>query len=257
MTPTSGGPPLLAGKLALVTGAGSGIGRAISIAYAQAGAAVVLTDRNQPLCEETMTQIRSFGVDCKSYALDVTDAQAAARLAEQLRSEVGCINVLVNNAGIMIREGVDSPNVHHNVRRTMEVNYFGTFNLIHAFLPALRQSRGCIINIASVAALSGSRNAVGYSASKGAIKMLTQSMTADLAEDGIRVNAIAPGVTHTPMTEVTRQDPKRLAGFLARIPARRVGQPEEIAAVAVFLASDMASYVNGVLLPVDGGFHAV
>jgi meso-butanediol dehydrogenase / (S,S)-butanediol dehydrogenase / diacetyl reductase len=179
------------------------------------------------------------------------------RLAEQVSKEVGDVQVLVNNAGIMIREGVDSPNVQANVRRTMEVNYFGTFNLIHAFIPALRRSRGCIVNIASVAALSGSPNAVGYSASKGAIKMLTQSMTADLAEDGIRVNAIAPGVTHTAMTEVTRQNPKRLAAFLARIPARRVGQPEEIANVAVFLASDLASYVNGVLLPVDGGFQAV
>jgi meso-butanediol dehydrogenase / (S,S)-butanediol dehydrogenase / diacetyl reductase len=248
---------LLAGKLALITGAGSGIGRAISLAYAQAGARVILTDQSLAHCEEALAEAQSVRAECVSFALNVTDENAAAQLAERLERDVGNLDILVNNAGIMIREGVDSPNVHSNVRRTMEVNFFGTFNLIQAFIPSLRRSRGCIINIASVAALSGSRNAVSYSASKGAIKMLTQSMTADLAEDGIRVNAIAPGVTHTAMTEVTRQDSKRLAGFLSRIPARRVGQPEEIASVAVFLASDMASYVNGVLLPVDGGFQAV
>jgi meso-butanediol dehydrogenase/(S,S)-butanediol dehydrogenase/diacetyl reductase len=249
--------PLLLNKLALVTGAGGGIGSAISMAYARAGARVILTDRAVEACDLALVQARTYRADCLAFALDVTDFDAVAALAERLGAEVGDIDILVNNAGVMIREGVDSPRVRENVRRTMEVNFFGTFHLMQAFIPALRHTRGCIINIASVAALNGSRNAVGYSASKGAIKLLTQSMAADLGPDGIRVNAIGPGVTHTAMTDATRNNPERLARFLARIPAGRIGQPDEIAGAAVFLASDLASYVNGVLLPVDGGLHAV
>jgi NAD(P)-dependent dehydrogenase (short-subunit alcohol dehydrogenase family) len=165
--------------------------------------------------------------------------------------------VLVNNAGLMIRDGVDSPRVHESVRRLMDVNYFGTFNVLHAFLPALRRTRGCVVNIASGAALNGLPGCVGYSPSKGAVKLLTQAMTADLARDGIRVNAVAPGVIETSMTESTRNDPERLGRFMARIPAGRLGRPEEIAGPAVFLASDLASYVNGVTLPADGGRQAV
>jgi len=249
--------PLLAGKLALVTGAGSGIGRAICAAYAQAGARVIATDVDLRACEGTLARVRELGADGLAYALDVTDAGAAFALAERVGRDAGDVDVLVNNAGVIIREGLDSPRVEANARRMMEVNYFGAFHAIRAWLPALRRRRGCVVNVASGAALSGLPGTVGYSASKGALKMLTQSMAADLAGDGIRVNAVAPGIVDTPMTDATRGDPERLACFLARIPARRVGRPEEVAGPALFLASDLASYVNGVTLPVDGGRQAV
>lgn len=249
--------PLLQGRLALVTGAASGIGRAISVAYAQAGADVIVTDRNVESCAETLALVQSHRAASRAFALDVADAAAAAALAARIASEVGDIDVLVNNAGVIIREGIDSPQVHANVRRLMEVNYFGTFNAIHAWLPALRRTRGCIINIASGAAFTAQAGVVGYSASKGAVRLLTQSMAADLGPDGIRVNAVAPGVIETPMTEATRNDPERLRRFLARIPLQRLGQPEEIAGPAVFLASDLASYVNGFTLVADGGKQAV
>lgn len=249
--------PLLAGKLALVTGAGSGIGRAICAAYAQAGARVIATDVDLRACEGTLARVRELGADGLAYALDVTDAGAAFALAERVGRDAGDVDVLVNNAGVIIREGLDSPRVEANARRMMEVNYFGALHAIRAWLPALRRRRGCIVNVASGAALSGLPGTVGYSASKGALKMLTQSMAADLAGDGIRVNAVAPGIVDTPMTDATRGDPERLARFLARIPARRVGRPEEVAGPALFLASDLASYVNGVTLPVDGGRQAV
>ncbi len=249
--------PLLAGKLALVTGAGSGIGRAICAAYAQAGARVIATDVDLRACEGTLARVRELGADGLAYTLDVTDAGAAFALAERVGRDAGDVDVLVNNAGVIIREGLDSPRVEANARRMMEVNYFGAFHAIRAWLPALRRRRGCIVNVASGAALSGLPGTVGYSASKGALKMLTQSMAADLAGDGIRVNAVAPGIVDTPMTDATRGDPERLARFLARIPARRVGRPEEVAGPALFLASDLASYVNGVTLPVDGGRQAV
>lgn len=249
--------PLLKGKLALVTGAASGIGRAICIAYAQAGAKVIVTDRQIEACAETLALVQRHSPASRAFALDVTDAAAAAALAARIGSEVGDINVLVNNAGVIIREGIDSTQVHANVRRLMEVNYFGTFNAIHAWLPALRRTRGCIINIASGAAFTAQAGVVGYSASKGAVRLLTQSMAADLGPDGIRVNAVAPGVIETPMTEATRADPERLRRFLIRIPLQRLGQPEEIAGPAVFLASDLASYVNGFTLVADGGKQAV
>jgi len=235
---------LLTGKLALVTGAASGIGLAICEAYAAAGADVIRTDRTAP----------AGGL--LSYALDVTDSQACAALAQAVQAQAGHIDILVNSAGILVREGIDSPRAHAIVRDVMDVNLHGTFNVIHAFLPHLRATRGCVINIASGAALRAQAGCAGYSASKGAVKMLTQTMAADLGKDGIRVNAIAPGVIDTPMTQATRNDPARLNRFLSAIPLGRIGLATEIAGPAVFLASGMASYVNGVTLLVDGGAQA-
>ncbi len=249
---------LLENKLALVTGAASGIGRAIAVAYANAGARVIVTDRSQAACDSALGEVRAVksAQGAWAFALDVTDEQACASLAERVGQEIGAIDVLVNSAGILVREGIDSPRAQQIVRDVMNVNLFGTFNVIHAWLPALRAQRGCIINIASGAALRAQAGCVGYSASKGAVKMLTQTMAADLGKDGIRVNTIAPGVIETPMTEATRSDHERLNRFLAGIPLRRIGQPEEIAGPAVFLASSLASYVNGVCLLVDGGAQA-
>jgi NAD(P)-dependent dehydrogenase (short-subunit alcohol dehydrogenase family) len=249
---------LLEDKLALITGAASGIGRAIAVAYASAGARVILTDRNASDCEAALAEVRAVphAHDARAFGLDVTAATACTELAERLAREVGPIQVLVNSAGILVREGIDSPRAQDIVRDVMDVNLFGTFNAIHAWLPALRQTRGCVINIASGAALRAQRGCAGYSASKGAVKMLTQSMAADLGKDGIRVNAIAPGVIETPMTQATRDNPTRLAGFVAGIPLGRIGHAREIAGPAVFLASELASYVNGVCLLVDGGAQA-
>ena len=162
--------------------------------------------------------------------------------------------MLVNNAGILIREGLDSPRAAENWRRVLDVNLNGSFNMIHAFL---RATRGVIINVGSIASFAGVGAALGYSPSKGGVKMLTQSLARDLAADGIRVNAIAPGVIETPMTASTREDPAKLASFMQRIPLGRVGQPDDLVGPVVFLASSMARYVTGVSLPVDGGFLAV
>ena len=247
---------LLAGQLALITGAASGIGRAIALQYAKAGARLLLTDRRGADCEKTADDIRAEQGQAWVFDLDITDVAACQRLAQCAGAEIGQIGVLVNNAGILIREGIDTANAHEKFRTVFDVNVMGGFNVLHAFLPALRATRGCVINIASGAAFIAQSGCIGYSGSKGAVKMLTQSMAVDLAPDGIRVNAIAPGVIDTPMTDATRNDPNRLAAFLRRTPLGRIGQPDEIAQPALFLASSMASYVTGVTLPVDGGVLA-
>jgi NAD(P)-dependent dehydrogenase (short-subunit alcohol dehydrogenase family) len=248
-------PQLLKDSLFLVTGAGQGNGRAIAAGVASTGARVIVTDMRQDTAEAVANEIRSGDGKAWAYQLDVTEA-ACTELAQRVEREVGPANVVVNNAGIIIRETIDSPKAPENWRRVMDVNVNGVFNVVRAWLPSLRETRGNIINVASIASFVGVGSTLGYSPSKGAVKMFTQALARDLASDGIRVNAIAPGVIETPMTTSTREDPNRLVGFMTRTPLGRVGQPEELVGPVIFLASSMASYVNGVILPVDGGFLA-
>ena len=248
---------LLAGKRALVTGAGQGNGRAIALGLAAHGADIVASDIDLVGAERTAADLRASGSKALAFRLDVTDAAACHALAQTISRDIGEISILINNAGIIIREGLDSPRAAENWRRVLDVNLTGVFNVTHAFLPTLRKTRGAIVNLGSIASFVGVGDTLGYSPSKGGVKLLTQALARDLARDGIRVNAIAPGVIETAMTEVTRNDPARLAGFVGRTPLGRVGQPEELVGPVVFLVSEMASYVSGVTLPVDGGFLAV
>jgi NAD(P)-dependent dehydrogenase (short-subunit alcohol dehydrogenase family) len=245
---------LLTGQLALVTGAGQGNGRAVAIGLARAGARVIVTDVRADTAEETAAGIRSLGEQAWAFALDVTSIDGCAVLAQHVRQEIGPVSVIINNAGIIIREGIDSPRAHDNWRRVLDVNLNGSFNVVHAWLPALRETRGCIINLGSIASCVGISGQLGYSPSKGAVKLFTQTLARELAVDGIRVNAIAPGVIETPMTESTRNDPHRFASFMQRTPLGRVGQPDELVGPVVFLASRMATYISGVTLAVDGGY---
>lgn len=249
-------PPVLGGRVAPVTGAGQGNGVAIAQGLAQAGAQVVVTDLNGDNAQAVAAQIRADGGQAWAWQLDVTDSLACERVANQVAEAAGDVSVLVNNAGIIIREGMQSPLAATHLARTLDVNVMGSFLPTQAFLSALKASRGTVINVASIAASAGIAQAAGYSPSKGAVKLMTQALAVELAPHGIRVNAIAPGVIETPMTAHTRQAPERLGKFMARTPMARVGQPQELIGPVVFLASDMASYVTGVTLPVDGGFLA-
>ena len=246
----------LQGRVAVVTGAGSGIGAASARALAGAGARVLLADRDGEAAEAQAAALRQAGADAHAAPLDVTDGAAIRALAERVGQDWGDTSVLVNCAGVLVRRGIDDPEAEVIVRQVMDVNLHGAFAMVRAFLPALRRTRGSVVNIASGAAFAAQAGCAGYSASKAALHMMTCTLAVDLGADGVRVNGVAPGVIETPMTAATRSDPKRLAGFLARTPAHRLGQPEEVAAAVLFLASPLASYINGTTLPVDGGFLA-
>ena len=255
--PNSVAPRLLEGRLALITGAGQGNGRTLALGLAQAGARVIATDINASAVQETATLVQAQGGEAWSFALDVTSLSACEALAARVGTEIGNVDLLVNNAGIIIREGISSPNAASNWRKTVDVNLNGTFNVTLAWLPAIKVTKGSIVNVASIAAYAGQGASLGYSPSKGAIKMFTQSLAQELAPVGVRVNALAPGVIETPMTAATRENPSRLQSFMGRIPMGRLGQTEDLVGPVIFLASDMSRYITGITLPVDGGFLAV
>ncbi len=248
---------LLAGRLALVTGAGQGNGAAIAKGLAREGARVIVTDIALPSAENTAAEIRATGGEAWAYLLDVADVDACRELVKTVTEALGDVSLVVNNAGICPRHDIDSPDLERFWAAAMDVNLKGTLNVSVAFLPALRATKGAIVNIASIAAFVSTATSVSYPTSKAAVRMLTQTMAHELAKDGVRVNAIAPGTFATPMTEATRFNPERSERFLTRIPMGRYGEPDELVGPVVFLGSAMSSYVTGTTVVVDGGYLAL
>ena len=244
---------LLDGKLALITGAGSGIGEAIARAMAEAGARVIVVDVNAEGATRVATEI---GAKATAYPLDVTDRAACDVLAARVKHAHGAISVLVNNAGIIRRGKVDAPDARQDWDATLAVNLDGPYNVTTAFLAQLKATRGSVINIGSVQSFVALPNSAAYTTSKGGVRALTKALAIELSPLGIRVNAIGPGMIATPLNARARENPDYMKSFQHRIPLGRLGEPHDIAGPAVFLASDMARYVTGVTLPVDGGFLA-
>jgi NAD(P)-dependent dehydrogenase (short-subunit alcohol dehydrogenase family) len=244
---------LLEGRIALITGGGSGIGQGIARGMAAAGAIVLVADVNAAGAERVA---REIGGGARAYTLDVTDREACDGLASAVRRDVGAISVLVNNAGIIRRGKMTDPDTRAHWDATMAVNLDGPYNVTTAFMSQLVETKGSVINIGSVQSFVALPNSAAYTTSKGGMRALTKAMAIELSPEGVRVNAIAPGLIATPMNEAARQDPDYMRNFQNRIPLGRIGEPADIAGVAVFLASDLARYVTGVTLPVDGGFLA-
>jgi NAD(P)-dependent dehydrogenase (short-subunit alcohol dehydrogenase family) len=245
---------LLKGKLALVTGAGGGLGSAISLGFAREGARVIVADIDLSRADATAERIRAAGGEAWSVALDVCDRAAVQACAADLEGRIGSIDMLVNNAGISGRARIDDPQATEVWDRLIEVNLQGLFNVTHAFVPALKKTRGCIVNLSSIVAFVSGISSAGYVASKGAVRSLTQVLARELAPFGVRANAVAPGLMLTEMVAPQLAVPGGTDWYMKRAPMARGGEVEEIVGPVVFLCSPMASYVNGVVLPVDGGF---
>jgi 2-keto-3-deoxy-L-fuconate dehydrogenase len=247
-------------KVALVTGAGSGIGAAISKLFASVGAHVYVTDRAEGSGREIVHQIADEGGRAEFAQLDIAELSQCAAVANRVLADHGRLDVLVNNAGIgnvgtMVTTEVD------DLDGIYSVNVRGTFLITKAFLPAMLERRsGSIVNIASIAGLVAVKDRLAYTVTKHAVVGLTRAMALDHARDGIRVNAICPGRVATPWVEARLKeypDPqKAYEEMCSTQPMGRMGKPEEIAAAALYLASDEAAFVTGAMLTPDGGWSA-
>ena len=255
-------PDLLKSHIAVVTGAGSGIGRAIAIGYAREGAAVAVLDIDEASAEKTASEIVKEGHKAKAFLLDVTQRTDCLAAARQVAEQMGAVSILVNNAGIARRNAItaDAEAVAKDWHDIIGINLNGVFNVTQAFLPALRANKGRIVNLGSIQSFLHLRtpSSVAYTSSKHGVLGLTKALAAELGKDGVRVNAIGPGFIETPLNAKTRSDhPEYVKVFMDHTPLGRAGKPEDMVGPAVFLASDMAAYVTGTILMADGGYRAV
>ncbi|MDO4671973.1 3-oxoacyl-[acyl-carrier-protein] reductase [Falsiporphyromonas endometrii] len=245
---------LLEGKVALITGAGRGIGKAIARKFATEGANIIISDLNiDDSVEAFVKELEGMNVKAKAYASNAADFEAAHKLVEEAVKDFGRIDILVNNAGIT-RDGLMMRMSEQQWDAVINVNLKSAFNLIHACTPVmLRQKFGSIINMASVVGVSGNAGQTNYSASKAGMIGLAKSIAKELGSRNIRANAIAPGFIITDMTNQLPEDVKKQ--WAQQIPLRRGGTPEDVANVATFLASDLSSYVTGQVIHVCGGMN--
>ena len=254
--------PLLASHIAVVTGAGSGIGRAIALGYAREGAHVVALDMNKETAAATAQQILNAGGKADSFALDVTRRDDCIAMARQIADKVGKVTILVNNAGIVGRNGMTGADdaVIRDWENIIAVNLTGVFNVTHAFLGSLRANKGRIVNIGSIQSFLHLRtpSSPAYTASKHGVLGFTKALAAELGKDGVRVNAIGPGFIETAINEKVRaSNPDLVNTFLSHTPLGRTGKPEDIVGPAIFLASDLSAFVTGTIVMADGGYLTV
>ena len=245
---------LLEGKTALITGAARGIGKAIAMKYASEGANIAFTDLViDENGEATKAEIAALGVKVEAYASNAADFAQTEEVVKRIKEDFGSIDILVNNAGIT-KDGLMLRMSEAQWDAVIGVNLKSAFNFIHAVVPIMmRQRGGSIINMASVVGVHGNAGQANYAASKAGMIALAKSIAQEMGPKGIRANAIAPGFIETAMTaalpDAVREE------WMKKIPLRRGGKPEDVADVALFLASDLSSYVSGQVIQIDGGMN--
>lgn len=241
------------GKVALITGAGSGMGRATVFVFAEAGAKVVVSDVNEKQIDEVAKEIGSSEVTCLKQALDVTNQKNINEAVTNVIKEFGQLDILINNAGISIPTTIDDENYEESWDKTFDVLLKGQVNLIRAALPFIRKSDcGRIVNISSTEGMGATPRISPYTSAKHGVIGLTRSLAAELGAEGITVNCICPGPINTAMTAAIPKEDKQIYAR-RRVPLKRYGEPEEVAHMTLSLCLPAASFVNGAVLPVDGG----
>ena len=242
---------LLDGKTALITGAARGIGKQIALLYAREGANIAFTDLElNEAAQTTRDEIAALGVKVAFYASNAADFEAAHQVVEQVIADFGRLDILVNNAGIT-RDTLLMRMTEAQWDQVINVNLKSAFNFTHAVTPVMmRQRGGSIISLSSVVGINGNAGQANYAASKAGIIALTKSVAKELGSRGVRANAIAPGFILTDMTKALSEE--TLQSFVSMIPMKRGGTPEEVGKVALFLASDLSSYVSGQVIQVNG-----
>lgn len=250
----------LAGKSAVITGGGTGIGQAIALAFAREGAQVVVAGRRKEKLDETLHLLQQAGCSALALECDVTKAADTQRVVKSAEGAFGKVNVLVNNAGALSVSTVENI-TEEDWDRVMATNVKGPFLMSRAALPAMRRAGGgSIINVGSVLGIVAIRDRAAYCASKGGVSMLTKAMALDHAQDNIRVNCVCPSIVESDMTRnlfaETEVGQQARESRLASIPLGRFGKPADIAGLTVFLASEESSWMTGTVIPVDGGVTA-
>ena len=248
----------LDGKFGIVTGAGSGIGQALAMGLAEAGAHVALAGRNVGKLEKAVGEIAAAGLDAALFTVDMADPDSIAALVKSVLDDYGRIDFLFNNAGMIHRAPAESFPLD-KWEAMIKVNLTGPFLLSQAVARhMIAQGRGgSIVNTSSLIAVFGGISVPAYAATKGGITQLTKSMSNDLAPHGIRVNAIGPGWVKTEMTAALQTNTERFEAISSRIPLGRWAEPEDLAGLAVFLASDASAYITGQVIFIDGGYMAM
>lgn len=249
---------LLEGKTALITGATRGIGKGIALKFASEGANIAFTGRgaNEDMLaalEATRQEVEALGVKCIAYASDAANYAQTEETVKKVKEDFGSIDILVNNAGIT-KDGLMLRMTEEQWDTVINANLKSAFNFIHACLPIMmRQRGGSIINMSSVVGVHGNAGQANYAASKAGMIALAQSVAQEMGPKGIRVNTIAPGFIETAMTEALPDEIRK--EWIKKIPLRRAGQTEDVANTALYLASDLSSYVTGQVIQVDGGMN--
>lgn len=242
---------MLSEKTALITGAARGIGKQIALTFAREGANIAFTDLElNEQAQQTCEELTALGVKVRFYASDASDFEAAHTVVNQVIEDFGRLDILVNNAGIT-RDTLLMRMTEQMWDSVIQVNLKSAFNFTHAVTPVMmRQRSGSIISLSSVVGINGNPGQANYAASKAGIIALTKTVAKELGSRGIRANAIAPGFILTDMTKALPEE--TLKSFVSLIPMKRGGEPEEVAKVALFLASDLSSYVSGQVIQVNG-----